>query len=316
MTGGASGGHPELLAVGDVGVDSFAAVDHLPRRDEKLWVLSSEDLPGGMMGNVASVAARLGCPSGVVARAGDDRHGDLVAEALADAGVDLRYLRRIADRTFNALAVTEPDGGRALLQYDTEAFHADWSAVSPDGLAATRWVHTSLDQERCLSAVASDARAAGVSMSVDCEYPYILRDDVVDLLDGLRVVFVNEQAAEALGGVDAAIAWALDKGCRTAVVTIGEKGCVVGNLAGEAIGVHVPAHPVEPIDTNGAGDAFAAAFAVAALADWDDVAAAQFAAMVAALSTTGRGGQGADLSRARLVDEADAAGYPWRDDVP
>jgi ribokinase len=311
-------GHPHLLAVGDVGVDSFAAVDHLPQRDEKLWVLSSEDLPGGMMGNVASVAARLGCPAGIVARAGADRFGDLVADALTAAGVDLRYLRRVEDRTFSALAVTEPDGGRALLQFDTPAFHADWSAVPHDGLAATRWVHTSLDQERCIAEVVADATRLGVAVSVDCEYPYVLRDDVSDLLPNVQVAFVNAQAANALGGVDAVIDWALNGGVRTVVITLGEKGCVVGSAVGDAAGVgaRVPAHPVEPIDTNGAGDAFAAAFAVAALQGWDDVAAAQYAALVAALSTTARGGQGADLSEDRLRREAAAGGYSWQDSLP
>lgn len=69
----------------------------------------------------------------------------------------------------------------------------------------------------------------------------------------------------------------------TIVLTLGESGALVD--AG-GIREHVDAHPVEAVDTTGAGDAFAAAYTVATAEGAEPLEAARFAAGAGALAVT------------------------------
>jgi len=87
------------------------------------------------------------------------------------------------------------------------------------------------------------------------------------------------------------------KGTRGVIITMGGEGCLVYD-GGEAR--HVPAFPVDVVDTTGAGDAFHGGFICALSMGKDMHAAAVFASAVAALKCARPGGQ---------------AGLPTREDV-
>jgi sugar/nucleoside kinase (ribokinase family) len=305
---------PEYLAFGDLGVDAVATVEHLPEADEKVWIDDYRDYPGGMMGNAAACVAELGVSSGIVALLGDDDRGSFVLDALAAKGVETRFVRRIDAPTFWALALTTPTGERALLQFPTLAFSADWAGFDRSVLTSVRWVHTSADQGDEVGPFLEEARSAGATTSLDVEFPYVERDDLETALKATDIAFVNRRAAEALGGVDEAARHVLAQGCSIVLVTLGEEGCLLA--AGSGDPVRLPAHRVDPIDTNGAGDSFAGAFAVARLRGMEPIEAAGFANMIAALSTTAMGGQGLTVDRETLVATAQAAGYDWWGRIP
>jgi sugar/nucleoside kinase (ribokinase family) len=304
---------PEFLAFGDLGVDAVATVDHLPQPDEKLWIEEYHDFSGGMMGNAAACVARLGVSSGVVALLGKDPRGDFVLAELAAKGVETRFVRRIEAPTFWALALTTPSGERALLQFPTPAFSADWG-FDRSVLTSVRWIHTSADQGENVGPLLEEGRRAGATTSLDVEFPYVTRDDLDVVLKASDVAFVNRRAAEMLGGVEEGARYVLAQGCSTVVVTLGDQGCLVAAESGDSI--RLPAHRVRPIDTNGAGDVFAGAFAVARLRGMDPLESASFANLVAAISTTAAGGQGLDVDRASLVGTARAAGHDWWERIP
>jgi ribokinase len=127
-----------------------------------------------------------------------------------------------------------------------------------------------------------------------------------DLLGAVDLLVVNElEAAELLGmPVSAADAAALARlaahGPRQIVVTLGEQG-VIG-WDGETT-IHLPALPVTPVDTTGAGDAFCGALA-AGLATGLDLTSALRRGIVAGGLAVTRAGAQSSLPTQAAIDAA------------
>jgi ribokinase len=297
------------MAFGDLAVDSVARVESLPRTDDKLWVQPAGDFPGGMMGNCVATAASLGTSTGVVSLVGDDARGLLVLEALQERGVDTRFVRVINAPTFWTLSLTVSNGDRALLQFPTPAFGVDWDAFDRSVLKHVRWVHTTAEQGDPVGPLLRDARHAGSSTSLDIEFPYVQRPDLPDVLPFVDVAFCNSTAATELGGPESAVRRLKELGAGRVVVTLGDRGALVCEVDGSV--VMYPARPVEAIDTNGAGDAFAAAFAAGALKGFETRECAELAIFMAAESTTVLGGFGVSATLDELRHKALALGWSW-----
>jgi sugar/nucleoside kinase (ribokinase family) len=300
---------PAYLSFGDLGIDSVALVDHLPKADEKIWVELVGDFPGGMMGNAAVTVATLGVSAGVIALLGEDERADLVIEDLKRHDVDHRFVRRIGSPTFWTLALTTPTGDRTLVQFPTSAFTADWEYYDRALVARTRWVHTTAEQGDPVQELLELARDGGTTTSVDIEFPFVQREDLPDLLALTDVAFLNRAAAETLGGVSAGARRAASMGPGIVVVTLGDEGCLLHDANGDD---HLlPVYPAEPVDTNGAGDAFAGTFAAMTLIGLASKEAAEAANIVAAMSTRDLGGHGNPTTRDKLSELARDAGHEW-----
>jgi ribokinase len=112
----------------------------------------------------------------------------------------------------------------------------------------------------------------------------------------------NETEAEALAGLAAgtlveASACAqrlLDSGLRRVVITLGANGCLLTTAAGM---LHVPPFPVTPVDTTGAGDAFAGSLACFLAEGCVEPEALSRANLYAALSTLSPGTQKSFVTR-------------------
>jgi sugar/nucleoside kinase (ribokinase family) len=124
------------------------------------------------------------------------------------------------------------------------------------------------------------ARAAGARISVDPNVrPEALdrsaRSALIEVLGLAHVLLPGEGELQALG-VDA---FSLLAGGATVCTTLGSGGATVTDEAGTT---HLDALPAEVVDTDGAGDAFAAGFIAAALAGGDPLDAARAGLRVAA----------------------------------
>jgi ribokinase len=302
------GGIPSFLAFGDLGVDSVARIDHLPRADEKLWVEPGGDFSGGMMGNAAVAAGSLGISAGVVALIGSDERGRHVLDGLRSRGVDLRFVREVDAPTFWTLSLTVSTGDRTLIQFPTAAFGCDWD-FDRSILAGTRWVHTIAEEGDPVGPFLREARETGPMTSLDIEYPFVLQADLTAILPSVDVAFLNSAAADALGGPESAAHYARSKGAGTVLVTLGAEGALLATADGTT--AFVGAYKVDAVDTNGAGDAFAGAYAAGILKGFDPYAATELGVFVAGLSTTAYGGHGPKHTLAELRALARTAGYDW-----
>ena len=130
----------------------------------------------------------------------------------------------------------------------------------------------------------------------------------LEQLRGADYFIPNESEAQTITGMNVQTAedarkcaeLLLGKGIRRVIITLGERGCLV---AGPDHAEHIPAYPVQSIDTTGAGDAFIGSFAVFLGEGFPEKEALRRASLYAALSTTKVGTQKSFWRRAEFEKE-------------
>jgi sugar/nucleoside kinase (ribokinase family) len=225
---------------------TFAGLEGIPRPGEERLASDLLRSPGG--GAITAVgAARLGLSSALVSPLGTDPVGELLLSMLTADGV--RFAGRRVART--PLTVVMPaDGDRAMATFDPgeEVTAAELAAVEP------RAVVLSLPRLALAPAGASVYATVG---DVDAR---ALSGRALPDLRRARALMVNEREAHLLTGEadpERAVA-ALAALTPIAIVTLGELGALGAGAEGS---VRVPGVAVEAVDTTGAGDLFAAAYA-------------------------------------------------------
>jgi ribokinase len=142
------------------------------------------------------------------------------------------------------------------------------------------------------------ARKHGVLTLLNPAPAMPLPDALWPLVD---VLTPNEGELLMLAGaedVDTAAQILLSKGAGAVVVTLGERGCVLFRPNSQAL--YLPGHPMEVIDTIGAGDTFTGSLgaALAQKTPWPE--SLQWANAAAALSTQAHGAVTAMPTRAHI----------------
>jgi Sugar kinases, ribokinase family len=260
-------------------------------------------------------AARLGLRMAMVGVVGDDALGRFIVSAMAERGVDPSDV--IVDPAVPTGASVHLSGpsDRAILTAAGTMPLLTVAQVPPRSIRRARHVHVSsvflLDAARPdLPGLLRSVRAGGGTTSVDCNW------DPRETWDGgLRAILAetdvflpNAVEAALITGIDdvAEAARALVAlGPRIVAVKLGEDGALVATATGELI--RVPALPVEPLETTGAGDSFDAGFLAGWLEGRSLVDCLSLGAVCGALSTRGIGGTATQPT----MDEAMAALEGW-----
>lgn len=252
--------------------------------------------PGGKGSNQAVAAGRLGARVRFVTRLGDDAFAELAERTWREAGVEPVVTRDPASYTGAACIVVDalsgdnaiiicPGAGGELAPADVDA--------AEDAIVGAAVFMTQLEQPVAAAARGlALARTAGVTTILDPAPAIALDDAILALAD---IVTPNESEAAALSGIEVtglddarrAAEALIARGAGKVVLTLGAQGALVHD--GTAA-VHVAAVPVGAVvDTTGAGDAFNGGLAVALARGEDLLAAARFAARVAAVAVTRHG---------------------------
>ncbi len=282
-----------VLVLGSANADLVVAVPRRPGGGETVLGGDTVVMPGGKGANTAVAAGRLGCAVALVGAVGPDQYGELLRESLASSGVRTDLVRTSDRPTGIAYITVTPDGENSIVV--APGANSDVSVSDVDGLS---WddvtvLVCSLEVPletvvHAISAAASRGARPVLNLSPVTPVPAA----TLRLLDPL---IVNEHEARSLAGSFGGL---LDLGPRSVVVTLGARGAAV--VTGSGV-VEVPAPVVSPVDTTGAGDAFAGALAAGLASGSDLVEAARYAARVAAISVTRAGAQ---------------PSYPRSDEVP
>ncbi|QSX79739.1 ribokinase [Agrilutibacter solisilvae] len=300
---------PTVLVIGSFNVDHVWRVAALPRPGETLGLGEYLAGPGGKGFNQATAVARAGARTHFVCALGEDV-GAQLARALATADdIDLRDLR--ATRPTGTAGIFVDAQGRNIIVVAPGAnAELDEDFVQTQGEAIGRAQVVLAQLESPTAAVArgfSLARQSGAvtvlnPAPADAEIPASLLR-MADILTPNESEFAAQLLAHTGQTIDPAHLATQDEStlhslCRdllrdgTVVVTLGAAGCFVSHASDQRRGdVHlhyrVPAEPVTPVDTTGAGDAFNGALA-ASLARSPDAAFethVRYANRYAALST-------------------------------
>ena len=245
---------------------------------------------------VAHNLAALGSRVGFQSRIGDDPLGQIALERLQQGGVDTAHVRRASGSTTTGLTVIlHHSNWRNILTYMGTIAELTWADLDLEYLSDSHHFHlSSYFLQRGLRPRVGELlqfmKSRGLTTSVDTnDDPEDQWDDLHDIYPFVDVLLPNEREASRLAGtdgLDAAVS-KLGKCVPLLVVKLGPKGAIAVRGKERVI---VPAKPVTPIDTVGAGDSFDAGFLHEFVRGSDLEICLKSGNVAGALSTTQPGG--------------------------
>jgi ribokinase len=251
-----------VVTVGSCNMDLVARAPRLPERGETLTGSSFDTFLGGKGLNQTIAAQRMGASVAMVARVGDDVFGAAILDALAEDGVDTRFVQRDPDAPTGTATIVVEDGTGANTIVVVPGANGALSDADVDRAAALiRDADVLLLQLEV--PIATTLRAAQIAHEAGATVLLIpapaqpLPDELISLVD---VLLPNEVELRQLAGgnvqtIDGARAL-IARGCGAVVVTQGERGALLVTADDEQ---RVAPFAVQAVDTVGAGDAFAGA---------------------------------------------------------
>lgn len=291
----------DILGLGAVAVDDLLYVAHYPVPDTKQPVLSKRREGGGLTATALVAAARLGARTAYATTLGEDELSRFSIEALEQEGVDCSPIQHQPDaRPFHSIIIVDQVTGQRTILYTkegvtsfppaevTEAMVSNCRAVFVDNRAA-----------------AASLRAAELAHRHDIpvigDIELEIEPEAKLLLDQIDHLIVGVELARRVTGqteIEAMVRALTGQERACCVVTAGARGCWYAERGGPV--QHVPAFPVQPVDTNGCGDVFHGAYA-ACLVQGESVAKAiEVASAVAAIKATQPGGRSGIPNRAAV----------------
>ena len=316
--GTAAGRDLDLLVVGEVNPDIVVrAADPRPAfGQEERWVDGIELVIGSSSVIFACGAARLGLRTAMAGVVGDDPLGRFMLAAMVERGLDVGAVRVDPGLPTGASVILAGPSDRAILTAPGTTPFLRVSDVPPALLARARHLHVGsfflLDAAQPeLPALFRAARAGGATTSLDCNWdPRGGWDSgVLGLLAETDVFLPNAAEATRIAGVadveEAARALA-GLGPQVVVVKLGADGALAATPDGAL--ARLPALPVEPVDTTGAGDSFDAGFLAGWLGGRPLEACLALGVACGSLSTRGVGGTAAQPTLAEAEAAVRAAG--------
>jgi sugar/nucleoside kinase (ribokinase family) len=301
------GRHIDMLVVGEINPDIVVSdPDPIPRFGEIERVVDSVAMTVGSSSAIfACGAARLGLRVAFYGAVGDDAFGRFMLDAMRGRGIDVSACVTDPTRPTGASVILAGRRDRAILTALGSIGAMDIDALPGSLLARVRHVHSGSYylQETSrprLPAFLRAARARGITTSFDTNWDPAERwdPDVSDMLRAADVFLPNAVEARMISGEDdieraaralAAIgAEGRPDGGPLVVVKLGGEGALACRATGPL--VRVPAMPVEPLETTGAGDSFDAGFLHAWMSGRPLEEALRLGAVCGALATQRLGG--------------------------
>ncbi|MGO8760187.1 MAG: ribokinase [Terracidiphilus sp.] len=291
-----------IVVVGSITMDLVTRTPRIPAIGQTLIGTGFGTTPGGKGGNQAVAAARLGYPTAMVGKVGDDAYGPALMENLRRAGVNTAGMGQTSGSSGLAPMFVADDGLNAIVVVPGANGKMDRAAVDEHaeliGSAGMVLCQLELPMD-ALSYTLDLCERAGVPAMLDPAPAAELPDAAWGQLAWFTP---NEtEAAFYVGDGTDAEATAkrlLDRGLRGVALKRGGEGAYVAIAGGKA--EWVKPFPVEAIDTVAAGDCFNGAFAVALLEGKDPWAAARFANAAAAICVTRKGAAASMPTRAEV----------------
>lgn len=252
-----------VVVFGSINVDLVAHVERIPVAGETLAGQSFRCVPGGKGANQALAAARAGAQVALFGAVGRDTFASGAVTNLETSGMDL-----------TGVVAVDAATGIALIHVDARGENAITVVAGANALAAAAQVPDAVLESGTTLLLQLEVpvtelvqlcrRATGARIIVNAAPAVAMPEELLQRID---VLIVNETEAAAVGKAhelpDTPEAFALAAAARygsVVVVTLGAKGALAV-ADGDRISIAAPSLHV--VDTTGAGDAFAGAFAAA-----------------------------------------------------
>ena len=278
----------DVVGFGESSVDFVHVVPDLPHAGvSKLEISSHYTACGGQVATAMAGCAALGLKAAYLGPVGNDANGKRIRDELRAHGVDLsRLIVRQAPSRFAVILVSQVTGDRVVLWQRDRRLDLAPDEISATLLPRSRVVHVDATNEAASIVIARLARAAGATVTCDVD---TVTTRTWELLSHVTIPILAEHVPRELTGseeIEGALRQLRRRHEGLLVVTLGPLGAAA--LDGDHF-VQVPAAPVEPADTTGAGDVFRAGFIYAHLQGWPTERVVRFANAAAAVSCSRQG---------------------------
>ena len=262
--------------------DDYAQVAHL----------DPEVQSGGSCANTIATMGLMGLSARFCGQVGDDDFGRLYQDSLIDA-CGGHALQTGAGNTGKCLSLISMKDAERTLVTDLGTA-VELAAIGPfaDVIGASKVLHVTgylfLGGPMAEAAweAMEHAKQAGIPISLDVADPFVVTTVKDSMWRAVRdyadIVFLNEEEALALTGKEAEGALAeVAEVCRTTIVKVGRRGSLVSH---DGVVHNVQVHPVDAVDTTGAGDNYAAGYLYGWCKGWDPARCGDLGSRVAALA--------------------------------
>lgn len=303
----------KVLVIGSFMTDLVVQTGRMPHEGETYMGTGFNMFTGGKGANQAVQAARLGVPVTMVGALGNDAFGDAHLKSLRDAGIDASNVISVAGVASGVGNVLlEPNGDNRIIivpganmELTPEYIEELQSVIDENDILV-------LQLEIPLETVIKSVEIAKELGKIIILNPAPAQRLPVEVLRDVDYVMPNEkelgvladQPTNSLDEVKAASAKLLSLGVHSVVVTLGSHGALLTDQHSSTL---VPSYKVKPVDTTAAGDSFIGAFASELAKGNNEMTALNYAACVAAITTTGLGSQ-PSLPTTEIVDKNLASG--------
>ncbi|HLK70024.1 MAG TPA: ribokinase [Bryobacteraceae bacterium] len=288
---------PHIVVVGSANVDLTTFTDQFPRPGETIFGREFHLGFGGKGANQAVAARLCGARVSMVARLGDDLFGAATIENFTSRGVDASRVLITPGVSSGVAPIFVDSAGQnrilvvkgandRLLPADVDAAadllrSADCLVLQLEIPIETVYYTLVFARRHGIRAVLNPAPGQSLDLAAAANADYVIPNETeAEALSGMPVRSLDEARSCA--------AHLLDGGLPRVIITLGANGALCAGAEGSR---HIPAHPVQPVDTTGAGDAFIGSFACFLSAGCDESEAIARANVYAALSTLSVGTQ-------------------------
>jgi ribokinase len=298
---------PHIVVVGSANTDLTTFTDRFPRPGETIFGRGFQLGFGGKGANQAVAARLCGAKVSMIARVGDDLFGQATIRNFAERGVDTSHVRITPGVSSGVAPIFVDSEGQnriivvkgandLLLPADVDAAAgllrgADCIVLQLEIPCETVYYTIRFARDHGIRTILNPAPAQPIELQEVAAADYVIPNETeAEALAGMPVRNVEEACTCARS--------LAERGLRRVIITLGANGAVLAGGKQEA--KPVLAHPVEPIDTTGAGDAFIGAFACFLSAGYEETEAVARANVYAALSTEAVGTQMSFVTRERF----------------
>lgn len=278
----------DVIAIGVAAIDDLMYLEgSYPPSNTKVPVAEKQRHCGGPACTAIASVGTLGGRGAFSARLGNDELSHFIEHQLQRRNVDVSHIIRDPDSApYHSIIAVDLQGNRNVF-YDASRFRS----LQANDLQETFIRSTKIALLDCVSGdvpieLANRIRALGTPLVGDIESRSNDALTLASLVDYL--VIPHEFALWASGTNtprDACSRLAHSHDVAT-IVTAGSEGCYYALGKSGAV-THLPAFPVEALDTNGCGDTFHGALALALARDLSFADAILFASAAAAVKATG-----------------------------
>jgi ribokinase len=256
-----------VFVAGSINMDVVATADRHPKIGETVAGNAVLYFPGGKGANQAVAAAKLGAPTTLIGRLGQDAFGRDLKAFLGAQGIDMKFMRETSEAHTGTAIITVAEADNTIVVIPGANALVEAADVATLSLAAGDVAVSQFEIPKAtISAFFARARAAGAATILNPAPAVAVGRELLDLVD---ILILNETELGVLANTELHdtdqqsrfinAARSLQTGDNKVIcVTLGKQG-VLALVNGEPC--TIAGRAVKAVDTTGAGDCFVGAVA-------------------------------------------------------